>query len=231
MQGPAASVAETAAAPKPVRSAPPSPMPARQSHANLGFVDALRHAYRGLLHALAQRNMKIHVVSAVMVGLVGSGLRLGLAEKVTLIFCVILIFFAEILNTALEALVDLHTEDYRDLAKITKDAAAAGVLVLAIGTVVIFAALLVHNWETVVANLHQVLRQACWGLPLAGLTAAQLARWPRPAWVDHALFACSIVIMGVLWTFTVSWVFSALTSGLLVLCWRASRQPEQRPQV
>jgi diacylglycerol kinase (ATP) len=203
-------------------------MPAKQSHANLGFLAALTHAYRGLLHALAQRNMKIHVVSAVMVGLVGSGLRLGLAEKVTLIFCVILIFFAEILNTALEALVDLHTEDYRDLAKITKDAAAAGVLVLAIGTVVIFAALLVHNWDTVLANLPQILRQACWGLPLAGLTAALLARWPRPAWVDHALFGCSIVIMGVLWTFTVSWVFSALTSALLVLCWRASRQPEQR---
>jgi len=92
--------------------------------------------------------MKFHVVSAVLVGLVGSGMPLGLAEKVTLIFCIMLVFFAEILNTALEALVDLHTEDFNDLAKVAKDAAAAGVLVLAIGTVVIFAALVCSHWST-----------------------------------------------------------------------------------
>ncbi len=51
--------------------------------------------------------MRVHLVSAVLVGLVGSGIALGLAEKVTLIFCVLLIFFAEILNSALEHLVDL----------------------------------------------------------------------------------------------------------------------------
>ena len=43
----------------------------------------------------------------ILVGLVGSGIPLGLAEKVTLIFCVLLVFFAEILNSALEQLVDL----------------------------------------------------------------------------------------------------------------------------
>jgi diacylglycerol kinase (ATP) len=202
-------------------------MPSKQSHAQLGFLEAFGHAYRGLLHALAQRNMKFHVVSAVLVGLVGSGIRLGLAEKVTLIFCVMLVFFAEILNTALEALVDLHTEDFNDLAKITKDAAAAGVLVLAIGTVVIFAALLVHNWDTVLANSHQVLRQAALGVPLATLTAVLLARWPRPAWVDHAAFALAILVYALLWRYTVSWVFTTLTGSLVLLSWRASRQPDQ----
>ena len=80
-----------------------SPMPARQSHARLGFFEAFGHAYRGLLHAMAQRNMKFHVVSAVLVGLVGSGMPLGLAEKVTLIFCIMLVFFAELCWEALSA--------------------------------------------------------------------------------------------------------------------------------
>jgi diacylglycerol kinase (ATP) len=213
-----------------VRTAVASPMPARQSHAQLGVLEALGHAYRGLLHALAQRNMKIHVVSAVLVGLVGSGIRLGLAEKVTLIVCVILVFFAEILNTALEALVDLHTEDFNDLAKITKDAAAAGVLVLAIGTVVIFTALLVHNWDVVVENRHQVFRQAALGIPLAMLTAVLLSRWHRPAWVDHLLFVVAMLNWGALWMWTVSWVFTTLTGALVWLSWRASRQPGQRDQ-
>ena len=91
--------------------------------------------------------MRVHVVSAILVGLVGSGIPLGLAEKVTLIFCVLLVFFAEILNSALETLVDLATQQFDEKARVTKDAAAAGVLVLAIGTVVIFAAILVHNWD------------------------------------------------------------------------------------
>jgi len=216
----------TAAGRRSLRAAP-SAMPAKQSHAQLGFIEALGHAYRGLLHALTQRNMKFHVVSAVLVGMVGSGIRLGLAEKVTLIFCVILVFFAEILNTALEALVDLHTEDYRDLAKITKDAAAAGVLVLASGTVVIFAALLVHNWDLVLTNENQCLRQAKWGFPLAGLAALLLARWARPAWVDHLIFAVAMSIWAALWMWTVSWVFTTLTGVLVWLCWRASRQPGQ----
>ena len=112
-----------------------------------GLLASFRHAYEGLIVACGQRNMKLHVVSAVLVCLVGSGIKLGLAEKVSLIFCVMLMFFAEILNTALEALVDLHTEDYRQLAKTTKDAAAASVLVLAMGTVIVFAAICVTEWR------------------------------------------------------------------------------------
>lgn len=205
-------------------------MPAAKSHAQLGFIEAFGHAYRGLLHAMAQRNMKFHVVSAVLVGLVGSGMPLGLAEKVTLIFCVMLVFFAEILNTALEALVDLHTADFNDLAKITKDAAAAGVLVLAIGTVVIFAALLVHNWDTVVTHSHDAWRQAAWGIPLAAMTAFLLSRVQRPRWVDHAVFVVAMTIWGMLWIWTVSWVFTTMTGSLVWLSWRASQQPGQRKQ-
>src|SRR5678815_4828338 len=108
------------------------------------------HAWNALVHTVVhQPNMKVHVVSAILVGLVGSGIPLGLAEKVTLIFCVLLVFFAEILNSALEQLVDLIIQQYDDKARLAKDAAAAAVLCLAIGTVVIFAAVLVHNWQTI----------------------------------------------------------------------------------
>lgn len=187
-----------------------------------GFFRSFVHAWNGLMHALSQRNMKFHMVSALLVGLVGSGIRLDLAEKVTLIFCVMLIFFAEILNTALEALVDLHTEDFRSLARTTKDAAAGGVLILAMGTVVIFAALLVHNWDNILLSGDQITRQVAAGAPLALLTALMLVRRMRPRWVDHLLFAASLGLWALLWTWTVSSVFSALIGGLVFLAWRAS---------
>ena len=58
-----------------------------------GLWQSAVHAWSGLIHTVAyQRNMRIHIISAILVGLVGMGIPLGLAEKVTLIFCVLLIF-------------------------------------------------------------------------------------------------------------------------------------------
>ena len=129
-------------------NAPAPPRTPFPSRGGAGLLASFRHAWTGLIHTVVhQRNMRVHLVSAVLVGLVGSGIPLGLAEKVTLIFCVLLIFFAEILNSALEHLVDLAVQQFDEKARLAKDAAAAGVMVLALGTVVIFAALLVHNWE------------------------------------------------------------------------------------
>ena len=156
----------TAPAPVPLRK---PPYPPRRGE---GYWASARHAWNGLVHTVVhQPNMKVHVVSAILVGLVGSGLPLGLAEKVTLIFCVLLVFFAEILNSALETLVDLATQEFDEKARVTKDAAAAAVLVLSIGAAVIFAALLVHNWDTVLASGPRIERQVLFGLPLAGCAA------------------------------------------------------------
>ena len=101
------------------------------------FFASVMYAWNGLIHTVVhQRNMRMHIISAVLVGLVGAGIPLGLAEKVTLIFCVLLVLFAEMLNSALEQLVDLAIQQFDEKARLTKDAAAGGVLVLAIGTTV-----------------------------------------------------------------------------------------------
>lgn len=189
-----------------------------------GFKSSLRHAWNGLLHAAGQRNMKIHLVATVLVALVGSGLRLGLAEKVTLIFCVMLVLFAEILNTALEALVDLHTEDFRDLARITKDVAAAGVLLLSAGTVIVFAALLAHNLDEILASGSRIARQAAVGIPLSAVVALLLRPASRPSSLkDHSLFASGLVLWALLASWSVSAVFSAMSAAVLLFSWRAAR--------
>ena len=160
--------------------------------------------------------MRVHVVSAVLVGLVGSGIPLGLAEKVTLIFCVLLVFFAEILNSALEQLVDLAIQQFDEKARVTKDAAAAAVLVLAIGTVVIFAALLVHNWDTVSPTARNRAPGAV--RPPAGrLRGAADARPAAAVGSDGLAFVVGLGLAGLLATADGQLVFSALTVGLLVV--------------
>jgi diacylglycerol kinase (ATP) len=209
-------------------SAPP---PFQSKHPPTTFYRSVLYAWNGLIHTVVhQRNMRMHIIAGLLVGLVGSGIPLGLAEKVTLIFCVLLVLFAEMLNSALEQLVDLAIQQFDEKAKLTKDIAAAGVLVLAIGTVVIFAAVLVHNAATIFANLEAIERQVVVGVPLTFFGGALMHEQKKPIWVD-VLFA-----LGALgtWAVTITWtesqVFSAMTLGLLVVCAGAaiSRQRARR---
>lgn len=183
-----------------------------------GFLGSALHAWNGLIHTVAhQRNMRIHVLAAFAVSLVGSGIPLGLAEKVTLIFCVLLVFFAEILNSALEQLVDLATQEFDEKAKITKDAAAAGVLVLAIGTVVIFSAIIFHNRQTIQDFQNAVIRQMAFGFPLIACAALLMGRFRRPAALDGVVFFTACVLLSLISRQTTSAVFTAMTAGLIVV--------------
>jgi diacylglycerol kinase (ATP) len=206
---------------RPLRPVPPPPFPERGPP---GFIASFGHAWRGLVHTIIhQRNMRVHVTSAILVGMVGSGIPLGLAEKVTLVFCVLLVLFAEILNTALEQLVDLAVQQFDPKARTAKDVAAAGVLVLALGTVVVFCTLLVHNWEVVSAHGPQIARQVALGVPLTACAVGLMTSWRRPGWLDAGLFVLGCGLLTALIIKSESYVFSAMTFGLLVLSGDAAR--------
>jgi diacylglycerol kinase (ATP) len=187
------------------------------------FSRSLAHAWNGLLHTVVhQRNMRIHLIAAVLVGQVGSGLPLGLAEKVTLIFCVLLVLFAEMLNSALEQLVDLATEQLDERARLTKDIAAACVLVLALGTVVIFAAILVHEAPVVLGSLELVQKQVWVGVPLTLAAGTLMHETPRPLALDLLTGAIALGLWGYSLSWTESYVFSGLTLAFLGLAMSAS---------
>ncbi len=96
------------------------------------------HAFRGILETCRrERNFRIHL--AIGAATVALGLWLGLssAEWRWIVACSALVLVSELLNTALEALVDLASPDYHQLAKRAKDAAAAAVLLAAIAAVTI----------------------------------------------------------------------------------------------
>jgi diacylglycerol kinase (ATP) len=200
-----------------------APPPFQSKHQPTSFYRSVTHAWNGLIHTVVhQRNMRMHIIAGLLVGLVGSGIRLGLAEKVTLIFCVLLVLFAEMLNSAMEQLVDLAIQQFDEKAKLTKDIAAAAVLVLAIGTVVLFAAVLVHNAETIGNNLPAIQRQVLFGVPLVFLGGALMHEQPRPRWLDVLLSMAALGLWGVMTSWTESQVFSAMTLGLLLVCANAA---------
>lgn len=200
-----------------------APPPFQSQRPPTSFYRSVRHAWDGLIHTVVhQRNMRMHIIAGLLVGLVGSGIRLGLAEKVTLIFCVLLVLFAEMLNSALEQLVDLAVQQFDEKAKLTKDIAAAAVLVLAIGTVVLFAAVLVHNAETILSNLPAIQRQVAFGVPLVTMGGALMHEQAKARWVDVGLSLGALGLWGLMTSWSESEVFSAMTLGLLLVCMSAA---------
>ncbi len=194
----------------------PAPYAAPQAAGT--FVRSMMHAWSGLLYTVThQRNMRMHLISALLVAQVGQGVPLGLAEKVTMLFCVMLVMFAEMVNSALEQLVDLAIQQFDEKAKLTKDIAAAGVLVLAIGTVTIFAAILVHNAETIFANPGAITRQVMVGVPITFFGGALMHESLKPKWLDVLFALGGLAAWGVSLAWTESYVFWGMTLGLLVV--------------
>jgi diacylglycerol kinase len=87
-------------------------------------------AIEGILYTVrTQRNMKIHVGTAIIVLLFGLWLRISRLEVLLVFFSILLVFIMETLNTAIEKTVDLAAgEEIHPLAKIAKDVAAGAVL-------------------------------------------------------------------------------------------------------
>ena len=84
----------------------------------------------------AERHMRNHFVSAGVVLLAALFLRIRPIEFALLAISILFVLFAELLNTAVEAVVDLVSPDFHPLAKVAKDTAAGAVLVAALGAVI-----------------------------------------------------------------------------------------------
>lgn len=102
------------------------------------LISSFGHAFDGILDGLIkERNMMIHYSALILVIVFGITLRLSIVEwSICLILCAIVIAL-ELINTAVEAVVDLVTEEWDERAKLAKDTAAGAVLVAAIIAVVI----------------------------------------------------------------------------------------------
>ncbi len=101
---------------------------------NKSLINSFKYACMGIKSAIkSERNMKIHVLATLIVTALGFILGLDPLEWVACIFSIVIVISSEMLNTALETIVDLVSPNINPLAKKAKDIAAGSVLVMAIG--------------------------------------------------------------------------------------------------
>lgn len=97
---------------------------------------SFKNAFAGLLWAIrSQPNFRVHLTfSALAIGF-GLYLRIRSVEMVIILFTIVLGISGELINTALEAMTDLITREWREEAKIAKDVSAGMMLFIAFGAV------------------------------------------------------------------------------------------------
>lgn len=101
------------------------------------FIDSVNCAIEGIIYtARTQKHMRRHFVAALAVLLAVLLLRVSPLEFTLLVISVSFVLCAELLNTAIEVIVDMVSPEFHPLARTAKDVAAGGVLVAAIGAVV-----------------------------------------------------------------------------------------------
>jgi len=87
--------------------------------------------------ARTQPNMRAHLIISLLVILAALILRLGRDYVVDLVILIAMVLALELLNTAVESIVDLLTVTHHPLAKTAKDAAAGAVLIASVAAVVV----------------------------------------------------------------------------------------------
>ena len=101
------------------------------------LINSLNYAFQGIIYTLrTQRNMRIHVVVSAVVLLMSLFFRLNRWEMMILFVTITMVIVAEMVNTAIEATIDLMTDQYNIFAKIAKNVAAGAVLITSLNAVI-----------------------------------------------------------------------------------------------
>ena len=104
---------------------------------NKSIIKSFIYAFEGIFYALRDnRNIRIHFIVAVLVVFAGVFFRVNRFEMGIIGIMILLVIMAEMINTAIEEMVDLIVSEHKVQAKIAKDVAAGMVLVAVVGSVI-----------------------------------------------------------------------------------------------
>jgi undecaprenol kinase len=110
------------------------------------FLKSFSYAFQGIITASQQQNMKFHLVSAFIVLTAAILTKLSIVEWAILCIVIGVMFSLEMINTSIEAVVDLASPEFHPLAKVAKDVAAGAVLVFAVFSVIIGVLIFFPKW-------------------------------------------------------------------------------------
>jgi len=102
-----------------------------------GRIRAFRYAFSGLRLGATEPNFRIQLTIGIAALILAGILRVGSDDWLAIIVVSVVVLVTEMVNTAIEAVVDLASPEYSATAKIAKDVAAGAVLLASIGAVVV----------------------------------------------------------------------------------------------
>ncbi len=102
------------------------------------FSKSLYTAFQGLVYVVrVERNARFHLIISVLTLLLAVLLGVSNAELAAIFFAIIVVFVAEVINTAIEKTLDIIEPKHSEDVRVIKDIAAGAVLVAAIGAAAI----------------------------------------------------------------------------------------------
>jgi diacylglycerol kinase (ATP) len=140
------------------------------------LLHSFNYAFEGVIHVLrTQRNMRIHFMIAAGVLLAAIAIGVERLELIALLLSIAFVLIAEMINTAVEATIDVATTAFDPLAKLAKDIAAGAVLIATVNAVAI--GYLIFSERIVDRSSHLIdnLRDAPAQLTLVALVLIVLA--------------------------------------------------------
>ena len=138
-------------------------------------LQSFNFAFEGIIHVLrTQRNMRIHFAIAIGVLIAALVVGVGRLELVALLLAISFVLIAEMLNTALEAGIDVATTSFDPLAKLAKDIAAGAVLIATVNAIAVAYLVFVERIENRSSSLLDELRDAPAELTLIALVLTTL---------------------------------------------------------
>lgn len=103
-----------------------------------GFVRSFKYALTGIKLAVeVDRNVRIHIISGLLVLIVSILLGISRIEFLFVLFAIFFVLITEMINTAIEEMTNLIISEHRREARIAKDVAAAAVLLAAVFAVIV----------------------------------------------------------------------------------------------
>ena len=102
------------------------------------LVNSFNHAINGIVHAFRiEKNLKIHFIVAVAVIIAAILTHVTRFELIALVLCIAFVIFAEMINTAVEAVCNMLSNRYNEFIRIAKNVSAGAVLVAAGASVIV----------------------------------------------------------------------------------------------
>ena len=118
------------------------------------LINSFKYAFSGIVTAFkSEKNMKIHFTMMMLVIIFGILLKISLNEWLVCIMLFCMVIGSEMINTAVENVVNLAMPTKNEVAKNAKDISAGAVLVFAIGSAIIGLIIFIPKIINVLVNL------------------------------------------------------------------------------